>query len=163
MPTQYDIPLLPLPYDFETKAVLKQLNLANKKLAELKGVALTIPNEDILINSLTLQEAKDSSEIENIVTTNDELYKAELDFKESFINASTKEVLNYRQAMRIGFSSARKTKLLTLNDIKTIQKELEGTLKMIRSGREAIRTKLPPVNVNERKPRTLSEEEEDEE
>lgn len=126
MPTQYDIPLLPLPYDFETKAVLKQLNLANKKLAELKGVALTIPNEDILINSLTLQEAKDSSEIENIVTTNDELYKAELDFKESFINASTKEVLNYRQAMRIGFSSARKTKLLTLNDIKTIQKELEG-------------------------------------
>ena len=60
MPTQYDIPLLPLPYDFETKAVLKQLNLANKKLAELKGVALTIPNEDILINSLTLQEAKDS-------------------------------------------------------------------------------------------------------
>ncbi len=86
---------------------------------------MTIPNEDILINSLTLQEAKDSSEVENIVTTNDELYKAELDLTNNLINASTKEVLNYRQAMRSGFMSARKTKLLTLNDIKRIQQELE--------------------------------------
>ncbi len=122
---KYNIPELPLNFDFETKAILKQLNLANKKLAELKGVALTIPNEDILINSLTLQEAKDSSEVENIVTTNDDLYKADLELKENTINASTKEVLNYRQAIRSGFLSARKTKLLTLNDIKKIQIELE--------------------------------------
>ena len=64
----YHIPTLPLGYDLETKEVLKQLNRANKKLAELKGVALTIPNENILISTLTLQEAKDSSEVENIVT-----------------------------------------------------------------------------------------------
>ncbi|MEY8487737.1 Fic family protein [uncultured Parabacteroides sp.] len=125
MNNKYIIPELPLAHDLETKTVLKQLNLSNKKLAELKGVALTIPNEDILINSLTLQEAKDSSEVENIVTTNDELYKAELDLTNNLINASTKEVLNYRQAMRSGFMSARKTKLLTLNDIKRIQQELE--------------------------------------
>ena len=125
MNNKYIIPELPLAHDLETKTVLKQLNLSNKKLAELKGVALTIPNEDILINSLTLQEAKDSSEVENIVTTNDELYKAELDLTNNLINASTKEVLNYRQAMRSGFMSARKTKILTLNDIKRIQQELE--------------------------------------
>ena len=64
---QYSLPSLPLPYDLETKEVLKQLNRANRKLAELKGVAQTIPNERILISSLTLQEAKDSSEVENIV------------------------------------------------------------------------------------------------
>ena len=57
----YTIPTLPLPYDLETKEVLKQVNRANRKLAELKGVAQTIPNEQILISSLTLQEAKDSS------------------------------------------------------------------------------------------------------
>lgn len=125
MDHKYIIPELPLKYDLETKAILKQLNLSNKKLAELKGVALTIPNEDILINSLTLQEAKDSSEVENIVTTNDELYRAELDLTSNLINASAKEVLNYRQAIRSGFTSARKTKLLTLNDIKRIQQELE--------------------------------------
>ena len=70
---KYILPTLPLPYDFETKAILKQLNKANKRLAELKGVALTIPNEQSLISSLTLQEAKDSSEVENIVTTQDDL------------------------------------------------------------------------------------------
>ena len=122
----YQIPKLPLPYDFETKAILKQVNLANRKLAELKGVALTIPNEQILISTLTLQEAKDSSAVDNIVTTQDDLYKADLNLTEAAINASAKEVLNYRQAMQRGFELARKTKLLTLNDIKKIQQELES-------------------------------------
>ena len=69
----YTIPTLPLQIDLESKAVLRQLNQANKKLAELKGVALTIPNESILINTLILQEAKESSAVENIITTHDEL------------------------------------------------------------------------------------------
>ena len=125
MDNQYQIPNLPLSYDLETKEILRQVNRANRKLAELKGVAQTIPNEQILINSLTLQEAKDSSEVENIVTTQDELYKADLDLKNVVINASTKEVLNYRQAMQRGFELVRRTKLLTLNDIKKIQEELE--------------------------------------
>ena len=74
----YQIPQLPLSQDIETKAVLKQAAKAHRRLAELKGVALTIPNEQILISTLTLQEAKDSSAIENIVTTYDEIFKAEL-------------------------------------------------------------------------------------
>ena len=112
MNNRYDIPVLPLPYDLETKEVLKELANANRKLAELKGVAQTIPNEDILISSLTLQEAKDSSEVENIVTTQDELYKAGLQIKTQIANAATKEVLRYRESISSGFNLVRKNKLL---------------------------------------------------
>lgn len=132
--SEYIIPTLPLPYDLETKEILKQVNRANRKLAELKGVAQTIPNEQILISSLTLQEAKDSSEVENIVTTQDDLYRAELNLKEAAINASTKEVLNYRQAMQKGFALVRKNKLLTLNYIKQIQEVLEENKGGFRAG-----------------------------
>ena len=132
--SEYIIPTLPLPYDLETKEILRQVNRANRRLAELKGVALTIPNEQILISSLTLQEAKDSSEVENIVTTQDDLYRAELNLKETVINASAKEVLNYRQAMQCGFALVRKTKLLTLNYVKRIQEELECNKGGFRSG-----------------------------
>lgn len=121
----YHIPTLPLPYDLETKEILKQLTRSHRKLAELKGVALTIPNERILISTLTLQEAKDSSEVENIVTTQDDLYKADLNVKQSIINASTKEVLAYREAIEKGFELVRGKRLLTNNIIKQIQAELE--------------------------------------
>ena len=124
MNNRYDIPVLPLPYDLETKEVLKELANANRKLAELKGVAQTIPNEDILISSLTLQEAKDSSEVENIVTTQDELYKAGLQIKTQIANAATKEVLRYRESISSGFNLVRKNKLLTLNIIKNSQENL---------------------------------------
>ena len=83
MSTSYKIPRLPLNIDLETNAILKQLTLASRALAELKGVAKTIPNETILLNTLVLQEAKESSEIENIVTTQDDLFKTELDIKEA--------------------------------------------------------------------------------
>ena len=122
---KYSIPSLPLPYDLETKEVLKQLNRANRKLAELKGVAQTIPNERILISSLTLQEAKDSSEVENIVTTQDDLYRAGLNPSHQFINAATKEVLFYREAINEGFRMVRNKDILTLNDIKHVQEILE--------------------------------------
>ena len=122
---KYSIPSLPLPYDLETKEVLKQLNRANRKLAELKGVAQTIPNERILISSLTLQEAKDSSEVENIVTTQDDLYRAGLDPSHQFINAATKDVLFYREAINEGFRMVRNKDILTLNDIKHVQEILE--------------------------------------
>lgn len=121
----YEIPLLPLPYDLETKAVLRQANKANRKLAELKGVAQTIPNERILISSLTLQEAKDSSAVENIVTTQDDLYRAGLDAGFTLIGAATKEVLFYREAINEGFKLVRNKNILTLNDIKRIQEVLE--------------------------------------
>lgn len=124
--TAYSIPFLPLSYDLETKAILKQLNNANRRLAELKGVAMTIPNENILVSTLTLQEAKDSSEVENIVTTQDDLYKnaSEL-YSDYAINAATKDVLNYREALQHGFRLVKEKGVLTSSVIREIQKLLE--------------------------------------
>jgi Fic family protein len=90
-------------------------------LAELKGVAKTIPNEEILIQSLILQEAKDSSDIENIVTTQDDLYRATLTLSGENVSPATKEVMRYGQAMRKGFNTVRHNKLLTNNVIQQIQ------------------------------------------
>lgn len=126
MPREYQIPTLPLAFDLESKEVLRQLTLASRALAELNGVAQKIPNENILLSSLVLQEALDSSAVENIVTTSDELFQADLDIKGHVINAATKEVLNYRQAMQKGFELVRERKLLTLKEIKEIQQELEN-------------------------------------
>lgn len=124
--THYTIPNLPLSYDLETKKVLKQLNQANRRLAELKGVALTIPNENILISTLTLQEAKDSSEVENIVTTQDDLYQgAAASLSELAVNAATKEVLNYREALEYGFRLVKEKGVLTSSVIKEVQRLLE--------------------------------------
>lgn len=109
---------------FESIAILKRLANASRKLAELKGIATTIPNQGILINALGLQEAKDSSEIENIVTTHDELFRDDL-LPESFTNPSAKEVLRYRQALRLGFDQVRQTGLITTNHLIAIQAELE--------------------------------------
>lgn len=124
--SEYEIPHLPLSYDLETKAILKQLNQANRRLAELKGVALTIPNENILVSTLTLQEAKDSSEVENIVTTQDDLYQGAAESLSNFVvNAATKEVLNYREALHHGFLLVKEKGVLTSSVIKEIQKTLE--------------------------------------
>ncbi|HEY1057152.1 MAG TPA: Fic family protein [Limnobacter sp.] len=124
--SEYNIPKLPLTgmSNVETKAVLKKTAEAHRYLAELKGVAATIPNEAILINTLALQEAKGSSEIENIVTTHDELYKADLDV-ETITSVAAKEVQNYAHALKQGFNAVRKTGLIRLNDILTVQEELE--------------------------------------
>lgn len=90
------------PARFDTPKILKKLASASRRLAGLKGVAASIPNQGILINPLSLQEAKDSSEIENIVTTHDELFKGD-DSAQEAVNAATKEVLRYRQALHCGF------------------------------------------------------------
>ncbi|PIZ23130.1 MAG: addiction module protein, partial [Comamonadaceae bacterium CG_4_10_14_0_8_um_filter_57_29] len=112
------------PARFETPAILKKLASSSRKLAELKGMAASIPNQGILINALALQEAKDSSEIENIVTTHDELFKDDV-HPEAFANPAAKEVLRYRQALRVGFELMRGSGLLTCNHIIQIQGELE--------------------------------------
>jgi Fic family protein len=96
-----DLPLLPPPGDLETRQVLKKCVAANKALAELKGAGDLIPNQAILINAIPLQEAKLSSEIENIVTTQDALFQAALDESRS-ADFATKEVLRYRAALRRG-------------------------------------------------------------
>lgn len=119
--------LLPIPNidTWETRAVMKKTAEAHRYLAELKGVAKTIPNEGILINTLVLQEAKHSSEIENIITTHDELFRAELD-RSSVANPATKEVQNYSSALKLGFSQVRKYKMIRLKDILDIQETLEN-------------------------------------
>lgn len=119
-----EISLLPPATDLETKAILKRLASAHRFLAELKGKSATIPNENILINTLALQEAKDSSAIENIITTHDELYKTLL-FEKLIANASAKEVSRYADALKQGFQLVRKEKLITQNLIIKIQKTLE--------------------------------------
>lgn len=120
--------LLPLeslnPARFDTAPILKRLASASRALAELKGVAASIPNQGILINTLGLQEAKDSSEIENIVTTHDELFKDDV-LPEAFANPAAKEVLRYRQALHLGYRLVRETGLITANHIVDIQGELE--------------------------------------
>lgn len=106
------LPLLPPQADLETRPILRKLATASRALAELKGVARTIPNQTILINSLTLQEAKASSEIENIVTTNDELYKG-FSASTGAIDPATKEVLRYREALGHGLRLMQKKGELT--------------------------------------------------
>jgi Fic family protein len=109
---------------FDRADVLKRLTAASRGLAELKGVAASMPNQDILISTLGLQEAKDSSAIENIVTTHDELFR-DAAFPENGGSAATKEVARYRQALRVGFEAVRRSGLLTNNHILQIQLELE--------------------------------------
>ncbi len=122
---QWNLKELPLMTDVETKKVLKSLPAAHASLAELKVIASTIPNQNILINTLGLQEAKDSSAIENIITTHDDLYKSELNL-DSFTSTSAKEVQNYTRAMKKGYELISKTGFLTNNIILKIQEELEG-------------------------------------
>ena len=101
----YDaLPLLPPAQDVETRAVLKQCLCATRALAELKGSGGLIPDQAILINAIPLQEARLSSEIENIVTTQDELFNAALDETRA-TDPQTKEVLRYRTALRHGYES----------------------------------------------------------
>ena len=115
---------VPLDKDIETKIILKKVASAHRALAELKGVISTIPNENILINTLGLQEAKDSSSIENIITTQDDIYKTELNL-DGFKSLNAKEVQNYISALKKGFSLIKKNEILTNNNIIKIQSELE--------------------------------------
>ncbi|HPO05549.1 MAG TPA: Fic family protein [Candidatus Gracilibacteria bacterium] len=103
----YHIPLLPLSPEIETSAILKKTIKANKVIAELKGMAQTIPNQSILINTLSLQESKDSSEIESIVTTHDELFRFD---QNNLILSSpaAKEVHFYNKALYYGVQEIKK-------------------------------------------------------
>lgn len=120
----YSPSLLPFDLDLETKPVLKKLATARSALAELKGAAGLVPNEGILINTLSLQEAKDSSAIENIVTTHDDLYRSDA-LANQFASLAAKEVYNYARALREGFANVRATGLITNNDILSMQATLE--------------------------------------
>jgi Fic family protein len=113
---------LPLEFDIETKKVLKQLSHTNNKIGELKGLISTLENPIMLLNAITLGEAKDSSEIENIVTTYDELYK---EIAESSINPASKEVIKYRSSIKKGFENLQHNGFISINNIIDIHKIIE--------------------------------------
>lgn len=120
----HSLPFLPLQTNIETRTVLKKLAHAHRALAELKGVASTIPNESILIDTLALQEAKDSSEIENIITTQDDIYRSDV-ASQNFVTLAAKEVHSYANALRYGFEQVKTKELLTNNHIIQIQSRIE--------------------------------------
>lgn len=121
----WELSIFPTSEDVETIKILKSLPSAHAALAELRGFASTIPNQSILVNTLGLQEAKDSSAIENIITTHDDLYKSAIN-QDAVKSLQAKEVQNYIAAMKRGFELINKQQLLTQKSIKEIQEVLEG-------------------------------------
>jgi len=120
----YNIPKLPLATDLESKAILKKVATTRSALAEMKGEASSIPNDSILINTLSLQEAKDSSAIENIITTHDELFQADF-AAQSFKTLASKEVHNYAHALQTAYLTVKEKAFIANNQIIAIQQSIE--------------------------------------
>jgi Fic family protein len=154
---QTEWPLLPPDLQkIESPNVLRKEAQARGALAELKGFAAVIPNQSILINAIALQEAQESSAIENIVTTRDELYQS-LTVSDQAMDAATKEVINYREAVSKGYALIAKRGLLSISDIVQIQeiiaennagiRKLPGTALVNDSTAEVVYT--PPQDYDE--------------
>lgn len=109
-----DLPLLPPQAELETKEILTKTIRASRALAQLNGAIRNLPNPSLFLDTLHLQEAKASSEIENIITTNDDLYQAVVADKK-FDNAATKEVISYKEAIWLGFSRLEQRPFITTN------------------------------------------------
>jgi Fic family protein len=127
--------------DLESKEIMKETIKAHRFLAELKGYSDIVPNKNILISALTLNEAKDSSEIENIITTHDELFKAITSKKDN--NDMPKEVINYHKAIWHGYQLIKENGILTTNMIVEIQK-------IIKQNNAGIRTQMGTVLKNDK-------------
>ncbi len=110
--------------ELETVKIMRALSKAHRSLAELKGYSEIVPNKNILINAITLNEAKDSSEIENIITTHDELFEALSD--EKYLKGAPKEVLKYKEALWHGVDLIENRGILTTNMIVEVQAIIEG-------------------------------------
>jgi Fic family protein len=124
----YPIPMLPPPESIETRAILKGVALARSALGKLNGTEENVPNETILIDTLALQEAKESSAVENIITTYDELTRSDY-AANIFASPAAKEVYNYAEALRTGFNKLKENDnyLLTNNQIIDIQSKMVQT------------------------------------
>ena len=119
-----NLPLLPPERQLETRELLKSCIKAHISLAELREAGKLIPDQSVLINAIPLLEAKDSSEIENIVTTNDALFR-EASLREGEADAATKEALRYRSALHKGFDAVRERPLTTRSAVQ-ICREIKG-------------------------------------
>ncbi|MCL2738066.1 MAG: Fic family protein [Bacteroidales bacterium] len=109
-----DLPLLPPNADIETKSILRKVISAGRALAQLNGALLNLPNPTLFLDTIYLQEAKASSEVENIITTNDELYKSLVAGKK-VENPATKEVLSYKEAFWLGLEQLKTKPFITTN------------------------------------------------
>jgi Fic family protein len=126
------LPDLPPKANLETPEIFRLTISANKFLAELKGYCQTLPNPNLLLNTIILQESKESSAIENIVTTQDELYKASLNITDKIKNPAAKEVIQYREALYWGLEQMEKNGLITTNLLVGIMQKLRDSNDNIR-------------------------------
>lgn len=149
----FKVSSLPPNIDCESVNILKALTKSARSLAELKGEIKKIPNSQILIDTLSLQEARDSNEVENIVTTNDEIFKEIVE--KNITSLEVKEATNYAYALKFGFNLIKERGILTINDIKQLQeiispnhpiRKIPGT-NLKNAKREIIYT--PPQNYEE--------------
>ena len=109
-----NLPLLPPKVEIETKAVLKKVISASRALSQLNGALINLPNPTLFLDTIYLQEAKASSEIENIMTTNDDLYQSVIADRK-IENSATKEVLSYKEALWIGLEKLNTKPFITTN------------------------------------------------
>jgi Fic family protein len=120
-------PLPPATTLYQDEDVANKLILASRRLAELKGLASTLPNQSIFVNTIALREAKASSAIENIFTTDDELYRSLSYQDEDYLEGPAKEILHYREALWRGFQDIVSKKSLTLNTVIDVYREVKRT------------------------------------
>ena len=121
----YQIPTLPFEQPLQSEAVLLKLVQTHRALAEMKGLSNSIPNPEVLNSTLALQEAKASSEIENLVTTHDDLFRAQVD-SAAFRTREAKEVFRYAESLQVGFEKMQQTGLLTMKLLEEVQIQLVG-------------------------------------
>ncbi|MDE0087288.1 MAG: Fic family protein, partial [Candidatus Poribacteria bacterium] len=128
-----DLPELPPAVDLESRDILKACITARAELSRVNALVKMLPNEEVLINTLPLQEARRSSEIENIVTTNDDLYRAMASDRNQ-IDSNTKEVLHYREALWEGVRSIREGSTLNIHLFEQICSRILDEKMKVRSG-----------------------------
>lgn len=125
-------PLPPATDLYLDKDVVDKLTLASRRLAELKGLASSLPNQSIFVNTIALREAKASSAIENIFTTDDELYKSLSYQEDEYPEGSAKEILHYREALWRGYRDIVSDKTMTLETIIDVYRQIKRSSDGIR-------------------------------
>jgi Fic family protein len=113
MKNEFFVKQLPPDFDVENVVILKALNAASRALGELRGEVKKIPNSQILIDTISLQEAKDSNEVENIVTTDDELYQSSVEFDS--VSQAAKETQNYAKVLKLRITNIKEKSILVSN------------------------------------------------
>lgn len=125
-------PLPPATALYQDEEVVTILTLASRRLAELKGLASTLPNQSIFVNTIALREAKASSAIENIFTTDDELYRSLSYQEDDYLEGPAKEILHYREALWKGYNNIRAGKSISLETVIDVYREVKRTYDGIR-------------------------------